>query len=98
MLPYRIVNTSDNFGCLMAGRGYGFDLRLPDGTWAPLNAGQGFTADGVRVAPWASFAKQLPVPAGTAPGTYRLRDHVLRRDRGAPSERLDLAAEFQVTA
>ena len=68
VLPYGSSTPATTSAALMAGRGYGFDLRLPDGTWAPLNAGQGFTADGVQVAPWASFAKQMPVTAGAASG------------------------------
>jgi hypothetical protein len=50
------------------------------------------------VAPWQPFAKQAPIPADAAPGTYRIRDHVSRQVPGAAGELIDLTAQFEVTA
>jgi hypothetical protein len=98
VLAYLIVNTSDNFGCVIAGVGSSLERQLPDGTWSPVNPGQGSTLQGIAVAPWAPFAKQLTVPADAAPGTYRVTDYVTRRERGTLPERIDLTAQFEITA
>jgi hypothetical protein len=97
-LPYRIVNPSTNLGCFTAGVGYLIERLLGDGTWAPVNPGQLFVAVGIPVAPWQPFAKQALIPADAVPGTYRVQDHVSRQVPGAAGERIDLTAQFEVTA
>jgi hypothetical protein len=97
-LPYRIVNASTNLGCFTAGVGYLLERLLTDGTWTPVNPGQLFIAVGIPVAPWQPFAKQAPIPADAVPGTYRIQEHVSRQVPRAAGERIDLTAQFEVTA
>jgi hypothetical protein len=89
VLPYTLVNTSR--GCLSGVPNYSFDHLLPDGSWERIPTGLAFPAVSIFIPAGESFAKQARVPAGVAPGTYRVLDS-LTGSAGA----IPVAAEFQV--
>jgi hypothetical protein len=81
-LTYKLVNTSTNRACVMAGASYRIERLQPDGTWLhvapPLQTP--FHAIGHRISPWKAFVKRVPLPAGVdAPGSYRVVEKVLTR-------------------
>ena len=83
---------------MTGGDGWAIDRLMPDGTWSLVGPSGPTTLAGRVVAPWAPFNKRAQVPADAAPGTYRLRDGVHRRDPGSLPEALPLTAQFEVTA
>lgn len=87
-LPYELRNTGTS--CVFAGDGYHLDRRLQDGGWTPLPP-QVFTLRGYSLTPGITLRKWAAIPAGAAPGRYRLTDSAM-----AQGGDLTATAEFDV--
>jgi hypothetical protein len=90
-LPYTLENISD--ACLDAGYFYGLERQAADGSWVPLPVAPAIAVL-MKLPPGGKLRKEAVVPAGSAPGHYRVVD----RAKAVTDGDVTALAEFDVTA